>query len=78
MTEIEPWDEWTLQAMRRFGGGFVQALAVAYRAADDDNRRLLRAAFDDKYGPEYRKFGAAMKAQEADTLNMDGDLEIVR
>jgi hypothetical protein len=34
-----------LDAMERYGGGFVSALAVAWRKADDDNRRRLRGAF---------------------------------
>jgi hypothetical protein len=34
-----------LETMDRFGGSFVQALAVCYRRADDGNRRILRDAF---------------------------------
>lgn len=31
--------------MRRFGGGFVQALAAAWVRADLDNRARIKAAF---------------------------------
>jgi hypothetical protein len=38
----------TVDAMIRFGGGFVSALGKAWIRADADNARRLRAAF-----PEY-------------------------
>lgn len=34
-----------IAAMEQHGGSFVQALARAYRVADDDNRRRIREAF---------------------------------
>lgn len=34
-----------LAAMDRFGGGFVQQLAVLFRYADEDNRRALESTF---------------------------------
>ena len=36
-----------VEAMRQFGGGFVQALAVAFQAADTRNFTRLRLAFQD-------------------------------
>jgi hypothetical protein len=44
-----------LQLMEKHGGGFVNALARAYRVADSDNASTLRAGFDHyfkAYGPE--------------------------
>ena len=43
-----------LDAMQKWGGGFVSAFAKAYRVADDDNRRLLKPVFD-KYRESYRQ-----------------------
>jgi len=34
-----------LDAMERFGGSFIQALAACYRRADDVNRGTLKLAF---------------------------------
>jgi hypothetical protein len=34
-----------VQAMERFGGGFVRALALAFTAADPVNTAKLKAAF---------------------------------
>jgi hypothetical protein len=38
-----------LDAMERYGGGFVSALAVAWRKADPQNQAKLRTAFDNYY-----------------------------
>jgi hypothetical protein len=38
-----------LEAMQVYGGGFVQALSRAYRAADADNRKKLRDAFPEVF-----------------------------
>jgi hypothetical protein len=38
-------DEPVLEAMERFGGSFIQALAACYRRADDGNRGTLKTAF---------------------------------
>lgn len=40
----------TLDNMERTGGGFVEALAVAWRKADPSNHRLLYRAFATYYG----------------------------
>jgi hypothetical protein len=37
----------TITAMESRGGNFVQKLAAAYIAADDDNRAIIRTAFSD-------------------------------
>ncbi len=41
-------DNEIVEAMVRYGGGFVQGLGRLYRQADDDNRRRLKVVF-----PEY-------------------------
>jgi hypothetical protein len=35
----------TITAMENYGGQFVTRLAAAYIAADDDNRAIIRTAF---------------------------------
>lgn len=55
-------DEPVLEAMDRYGGSFVQALADCYRFADDINRLVLKAAFSG-YWAEY----AAIAEQRAQT-----------
>lgn len=44
----------TIQAMRNYGGSFVQALATAWERADSDNSRRIQDAFPEymhDYGP---------------------------
>ena len=45
-------DDAILEAMDRYGGSFVVALAHLYRRADADNRATLRGAFA-RYFEEY-------------------------
>ena len=52
-------DLYTIAAMQRWGGGFVQALAEAARRADAENLRRIKTAW-----PEYwRDYGAMSDAQ---------------
>ena len=44
-----------LQNMDRFGGSFVQSLAVCYRKADPDNQTILYNAFEHLFF-KYAKF----------------------
>jgi hypothetical protein len=46
----------TVTAMEKLGGNFVQKLAAAYVAADDDNRTIMRSAFAAIWA-KYRKLG---------------------
>jgi hypothetical protein len=46
----------TVTAMEKLGGNFVQKLAAAYVAADDDNRTIIRSAFAAIWA-KYRKLG---------------------
>jgi hypothetical protein len=57
MTDIQVTD-----AMIRYGGSFVQALAKAYQVADDRNRARLRLTFDD-YFKEYQLLAMTKKVQ---------------
>ena len=41
----DPIRDETLEAMTTYGGSFVRQLAVLYRLADPDNRRILTTAF---------------------------------
>jgi hypothetical protein len=56
-------DYWTLEAMSKYGGSFVQALAVAYRRADDVNRARLLAAFPDYFAEYATLAGVARKVE---------------
>ena len=44
-----------LENMDRFGGSFVQSLAVCYRKADPDNQTILYNAFEHIFF-KYAKF----------------------
>ena len=58
MTEVD--DYAVMEMMRRYGGSFVQRLADAFRAADLQNQRRLKAAF-----PEYWATYKAMAEKES-------------
>ena len=60
------WDErvGTIKAMRIYGGGFVNALAEAWRLADANNSARIESSFADymeKYGPHSELYAAANK-----------------
>lgn len=44
----------TLDAMTRYGGGFVKALAACFRVADESNRAKLFVAFERTFN-EYKE-----------------------
>jgi hypothetical protein len=54
-------DYLVIEAMRRYGGGFVHAFAEAYARADSDNQLLLQPVFA-KYRATY---AAAVVENEA-------------
>ena len=58
MISDRQWDWMVVQAMRRFGGGFVKALAEAYLHADEDNQARIRATWPE-YWESYRQMAAA-------------------
>jgi hypothetical protein len=43
----------TITAMEIYGGQFVKRLAAAYVAADDDNRAIIRTAFQSIWSRYY-------------------------
>ena len=55
MTHDEKLD--MVDAMKRFGGGFVKALAECFVRADDDNLLRLERAFPE-YVKKYREMAA--------------------
>lgn len=50
---------WTIEAMSKFGGSFVQALAECARRADDDNLRKIKDAWQ-LYWEQYDTIGWRM------------------
>ena len=55
------WDLWTLDAMRLYGGSFVQALRKAYLVADEENQRRIREGWPE-YGLQYRSMAGKLAA----------------
>lgn len=51
-----------LDAMEEFGGGFVRHLAAAWRRADEDNFRRLKAAFP-HYWDQYTAVAQQQRAR---------------
>jgi len=58
MTDYE-----VVDAMRIYGGSFVQALALAFARADSENNRRLKAAFPELWA-EYMEM-AELRAAKA-------------
>jgi pyruvate/2-oxoacid:ferredoxin oxidoreductase beta subunit len=56
-------DDDVIAAMERYGGSFIHALAQCYRAADDVNRRVLRAAFT-AYWAQYAELAERQRAED--------------
>ena len=53
--------DWEIvEAMERYGGSFVQALAKAFQAADEENQRRIKATW-----PEYWKRYDDLAAEHA-------------
>ena len=50
-----------IENMDRFGGSFVQSLAVCYRKADPDNKNVLFNAFEAIF-TKYAKFNGQEKS----------------
>lgn len=60
---MEPADLKTIQAMQRWGGSFVQALAGAALRADSDNLARLKAAWPE-YWTKYRGMGESTAEED--------------
>jgi hypothetical protein len=57
---VAKWDEFTLEAMAIWGGGFVQHLSRLYRLADAENRRRIEATWPE-YGSRYTQIGERLR-----------------
>ena len=56
--------DWEIvEAMRRYGGSFVQALAVCVQRADPENLQRLKAAFPELWAEYQALAEAAATAQ---------------
>ncbi len=58
-------DYWTVQAMKTYGGGFVQALAVTIERADDENLARIKRTWPE-YWAMYEELGAKLAAKDAE------------
>jgi len=56
-------DYWTIQAMKRGGGSFVQALGEAARLADHDNLRRIKETWPE-YWERYEKRSEQLRRQQ--------------
>ncbi|MFA6158878.1 MAG: hypothetical protein WC763_04650 [Candidatus Paceibacterota bacterium] len=56
-------DYWTLEAMRKFGGGFVKALGNAGAQADKNNLERLKKAWPE-YWKEYEHMGESLRRKK--------------
>ncbi len=63
MVTEEDW--YTVEAMQKFGGSFVQALAKCLHRADHINYKKLKDAFPE-YINKYRVMGDKMKTRGGD------------
>ena len=55
-------DYWTIEAMAKYGGSFVKALAEAARRADPQNLAKIKTAWVE-YWAEYEKTGRELEAK---------------
>lgn len=56
-------DYWTLEAMRKFGGGFVKMLGQLAAHADSDNLERIKKAWPE-YWAEYELTGESLQKQK--------------
>ena len=55
-------DYWTIEAMTKYGGSFVKALAEVARRADPQNLARIKTAWPE-YWTEYEKTGRELEAK---------------
>jgi len=60
--ESDARDYWTIEAMAKYGGSFVKALAEAARRADPQNLAKIKATWVE-YWAEYEKTGHELEAK---------------
>lgn len=56
-------DYWTLEAMRKFGRGFVKQLGLAGAQADNDNLQRMKNAWPE-YWKQYEGMGASLRKKK--------------
>ena len=56
-------DNWTVDAMEKYGGGFVKALAQCARQADSNNLLRIKQAWPE-YWAQYEEDGKKMESEE--------------
>lgn len=60
--ESDARDYWTIEAMAKYGGSFVKALAEAARRADPQNLAKIKSTWVE-YWAEYEKTGHELEAK---------------
>jgi len=58
-------DYWIIEAMRKFGGGFVRALAEAASQADPENLSKIKSTWA-KYWEDYEDRGRKLRDEYGD------------
>lgn len=58
-------DCWTCDAMEKYGGSFVKALANAARAADATNLLKIKTAFPEEWG-KYEEMGQKLEQESGE------------
>lgn len=56
-------DSYTIEAMEKYGGSFVKALAECFRHADSHNRALIKTTWS-QYWSQYERMGAEAELKE--------------
>ena len=60
--------DWEIvQAMERYGGSFIQALAVLSHRADEDNLRRIKAAWPE-YWQQYSEMAELSRKRDAERV----------
>ena len=60
---MEDTNYWTMKAMKRFGGGFVKAIADMMAQADPVNIGKIKTTWPE-YWKQYEEMGASLKRNE--------------
>ncbi len=63
MDDKELEEHYTLNAIRVYGGSFMDALRRAYLMADADNRRKIRDTWAKEW-EQYRQMGAKLRSDD--------------
>lgn len=72
LEEQESRDRYTIDAMKRYGGSFVKALAEAFERADHMNFEKLKSAFPE-YWQQYEGVGIELEKQLSENHGTDNN-----